>query len=488
MNMNNMALRTAIVIALGAVPPIVSAATTYAPNSPITLARELTVAVGSAVDFGSGVGTYLKIDVGAMAGREVTTTIPLEVRLTLTNGATFDTQAAANLYCEYTADFGNQVAQSVLQAAPEIATFKLPAGQFTAAAPACYYNGKIKLTNGSQGGNASYGMIASAYLNSTETPEDSIKTTVQGDVIVFKQAYGLVVTPAPVTIDVADPSLSTQFVNKALSGKMGFFQYAAATTETAMKLEDGNGGLTAVAAGDILGKATITLTGTPLQAGGFVTITINGQDCDKAADDYVKAPSSSGVVSFEVGGDDLGSAKGIGVCYVVDGVTKLSKGLVTFDATTAGDINRIPNVTVTGDKTFTKFYKNGTSVKVLTIPAPDDVNNPFNLRIYNMGATTAKVYGTLYQVDGQILGGKSSVELASVDPNAVKVFKSSDLGKVFGVTTWTGRAWMQIEGDSQQIRVQALAKTNGVMVNMSDRVLEDRGAFYRSDSKWGATK
>jgi hypothetical protein len=51
---------------------------------------------------------------------------------------------------------------------------------------------------------------------------------------------------------------------------------------------------------------------------------------------------------------------------------------------------------------------------------------------------------------------------------------------VFGLTTWGGgRAWMQIEGDSQLIRVQALAKTAGILVNMSDRVIEDSGTFKR---------
>ena len=486
MNMNNMALRTAVVIALGAVPVVGFAASLYAPGTPITLAREITVGAGGLVDFGTNADTALKIDVTKMKGREITTTIPLEVRLTLTNGATFDTQTAGVFSCDY--DAGAEAAQAVLQAAPEIATFKMPAGKFDADAPACYYKGKIKLANGSKGGDADYGMVANAYLNSTETPEDSVTATIQGSIVLFKQAYGLVVTPAPVTIDVASPSLSTQFVGKVSSGKMGIFEYATAIAVSALYIKDVNGTLAEVGAGDILDKATITLTGTPLQAGGVVTITVGGTNCDKVNDKYVKAPTSSGVVSFEIDGTDLGDENGVGVCYVVDGTTKLNKGLVTFDATATGDGNKMPSVTVVGDKTFTKFYKNGTSVKVLTIPAPDDVNNPFNLRIYNMGATTAKVYGTLYQVDGQILGGKSSVELASVDPNAVKVFKSSDLGKVFGVTTWTGRAWMQIEGDSQQIRVQALAKTNGVMVNMSDRVLEDRGAFYRSDSKWGATK
>ncbi len=485
MNMNKMALRTAVVIALGTLPTLGSA---YAPGTPLTLARELPVAAGTTLSFGGDAGTYLAIDVGTMAGRQVTKTIPLEVRLTLTNGATFATQSTPDLYCEYTgtvAANAKQSAVSVLQAAPEIATFKMPAGQFTAVSPVCYYKGSIKLTDGSKGGDASYGMIASAYLNSTETPEDSIQKTVAGDVVVFKQAFGIVVTPQAVTIDVADPSFSKQFTGKLNSGKLGIFQYKTALTNTGVMIDAG--GVTAALAGSILTKATITLTGTPLQAGGNVALEVDGQTCSKVAatNNLVKAPTSTGVVSFDVSAADMIGAnnKGAGLCYVVDGSTPINKGIVTFDITAGSDNTKTPNVSVTGDKTLTKFFKNGTSVKVLTIPAPDDINNPLNIRIYNMGATTAKVYGTLYQPDGQIIGGKTSVELASLDSNAVKVLKSSDLAKLYAVTTWTGRAWMQIEGDSQQIRVQALAKTNGVMVNMSDRVLEEDGTLKRAGTK-----
>jgi len=70
-----------------------------------------------------------------------------------------------------------------------------------------------------------------------------------------------------------------------------------------------------------------------------------------------------------------------------------------------------------------------------------------------------------------------------VDANAVKAIKVTDLKSKFGVTTWDGRAWMQIEGDSQQIRVQSLIRSGGAagpLINFSDRVLEDSGALCRS--------
>ena len=111
-----------------------------------------------------------------------------------------------------------------------------------------------------------------------------------------------------------------------------------------------------------------------------------------------------------------------------------------------------------------------------------------------MSSSKIKVYGTLYKIDGSVIG--KNVGLGDIDGNAVKVLKSGGpapanvgLANLFGVTTWGGgRAWLQIEGDSQQLRVQALAKTAGTLVNMSDRVIEDSGAFYRSDAPWELRK
>jgi hypothetical protein len=156
---------------------------------------------------------------------------------------------------------------------------------------------------------------------------------------------------------------------------------------------------------------------------------------------------------------------------------------VSFDATVTTSATSKPNVEVSGEKVAAKYYKNGTSIKILTIPDPTDTNNPFNIRIYNMGATDAGVYGTLYNTKGQLIGTANTL-LSTLKPKAVKVMKATDLGTLFGVTTWgAGRAWLQIEGDSQQIRAQAYAKTGGVLVNMSDRVIEDSGTFKRADTQ-----
>lgn len=509
MNTNNIALRAAVVIALGTVTTVASAVV-YAPGTPVILAAEqvITSTTGKIKFDGNYV---INIDMSEFAGRDISAGSPLEVKITLTNGATFTDTTAASFGCAYTGAGGlttpalpTTAAESMLngQAGESIATFKMKGGTFTAAAAEAYckFSGGIVLTSGSKEGNASYEMTVSAYLKSQAgIADDEIKKTVAGSVLAFKQAYAITMTPGQTTIDVADPSFSQKFkgTGDGKSAVLGTIEYKVTNADYANKLDTTNGTITQIGTlGDVLqGNTTFTLSGTPLMAaGGGTSVFVAWGATDAAACDAAAAaakkrtPTSAGVVTFDdVAAADMGKQV---FCYVVDGSTRVDKGIVTVDITTPTDASKRPNVSVVGDKTLSTFYKNGTSVKVLTIPDPTDGNNELNVRIYNMSSSKIKVYGTLYKMDGTVLG--KNVVLGDIDGNAIKVLKSGGpapanmgLASLFGVTTWGGgRAWLQIEGDSQQLRVQALAKTAGILVNMSDRVIEDSGAFYRSDAPW----
>jgi len=509
MNTNNIALRAAVVIALGAVPAVASA-TLYSPGLPVTLASELPFTGSNLINF-DGATYGITIDMRKFINHSIGTSAPLEIKMTLTNGATFNGVVATDLTCNYNAAGGGAVAAASKlngAASETLVTFKLPAGSFTAAAAEalCIFTGGINLTSGSKGGNAAYDMMVSSYLKSV-IADEQVQDTIAGTVVGFRQAFGIVMTPGQVTIDVADPSLSQKFVTKAnvIDGKnavLGTLKYSVVSTST-VKISDNVGTIApigTIAGGGVAGAdllptpLSITLSGTPLMAAAGGTTVSVGRGVGAVACDLigatlpaasVKNPTVSGAVSF----DDVTNLEliaGVTFCYRVDGLTRLDKGLVTFGITVPSDVNKQPNVAVTGDKVLTTFYKNGTSVKVLTIPDPTDLNNELNIRIYNMSTSSVKVYGSLYKIDGTLIGEKNTL-LGSIDPNAVKVLKSGgpapknlDLANVFKVTTWGGgRAWMQIEGDSQQIRVQAIAKTAGTMVNMSDRVIEDSGTFKR---------
>jgi hypothetical protein len=315
-----------------------------------------------------------------------------------------------------------------------------------------------------------------------------------GAVITFKQAYQVALSLNSHTIDVASPSFSTKFLSpsKAQTAEMGTVKY----TEIAgynYKLAGTPGIFTKITdpGTDILaGDTTITLSGSPLQSQGTVLIGANAADVCGLAPDFAaagnaKTASTTGIVTFSVTKAVMGAAAGVSFCYQVDGATRVSKGLITVDISTPSTAGMKPVFDIVGDKTLAKFFKNGTSVKVLTIPDPTDTNNPLNIRIYNMGGSETNVYGSLYTVAGTSVGSRNQL-LGTLKPNSVLVLKTTDLASKFQVPKWTdggvSRAWMQIEGDSQQIRVQVLAKSGGVMINMSDRVLEDSGKFKRSDT------
>ncbi len=490
MNTNNIALRAAVVIALGSVP-VVASASLFSPGNPVILAREVSQPAGAAVKFLSTdtPSHALTLSIASLKGRTVDTNFPLEVRLTLTNGATFSSPAAGDLACNYSAADGvyaAKLADSVLQGADNKVVFKLPQGRIATESPICVFSGGILMTSGSKGGDASYDMSSTAYIYSLVSPNDSVSETVQGSVVTFRQAYQMGVTPSSTTIDVSSPSFSTKFttVGSTTAASMGNLKY---TRTDGYNNTLNAGAITVISSPEtvvLAGNSEITLSGTPLQSQGTVVIAWDGDACNETITmgTNAKTASVSGIVSFSVAATNLVDTDGTSFCYIVDGATRLSKGLVTFDVTTPTTSTQTPNVSVVGDKTIAKFFKNGSSMKVLTIPDPTDLNNPLNIRIYNMGASESGIYGTLYNAKGERLG-PANQPLATLKAGAVKVLTTPQLAAVFGVKDWGvggGRAWMQIEGDSQQIRVQALAKTNGIMVNMSDRVMEDNGTTKRS--------
>jgi len=496
MNTNNIALRTAVVIALGSVPAVASA-TLFSPSNPVILAREIAPPTGALIRFSStDVPSHaLTLSITNLKGRTIDTNFPFELRLTLTNGATFSSPAAGDLACNYSAADGTpaaKVADSVLQGADNKLVFKLQQGRIATESPICVFSGLVNMTSGSKGGDASYDMSSTAYIYSTVSPNDNAFETVQGSIVTFRQAYQMGVSPSSTTIDVSSPSFSMKFAGGLTAASMGNLKYTSVNGYNNKVVAGVITQITSPAVDVLPGSSEITLSGTPLQSQGTVIIGWDGNACDDAITmgTNAKTASVSGTVSFSVVAanaagvaDGLVDADGTSFCYIVDGGTKLSKGLVTFDVTTPTNSTQMPNVSVAGDKTIAKFFKNGSSMKVLTIPDPTDLNNPFNIRIYNMGASESGIYGTLYNVKGERLG-TANLPLATLKAGAVKVLTTAQLASAFGVASWGGgRAWMQIEGDSQQIRVQALAKTNGVVVNMSDRVMEDNGTTKRSSTQ-----
>jgi len=479
MNTNKVVLRAAMATVLGLTTPHTMAGYIEIGN-PYKLATEIAVTSASEVTFPNGHG--FQIDLSAAAGRTISDTSPMEIRLSLTNGAKFSGGVdMKNFGCDYTGAAAAEAAVSMLNGAAGEAsiTFKMKDGNISSSGtPKCTVSGlNIKLYAGQQ----AYTMLSTAYLKS---PAEPVIIQTSGTVIDFTQAFGASVDGKTVTIDVTNPALSQKFVGGATLAELGTVSYTAIASSV-VKFAVGS----SVGKGDILSSLKVTLSGTPLSlASGLVVAVTAGDALGCSATDAGSflnktASSTSGVIfSFT----QASAAAGIRFCLKTDGSSRIEKGKVTIelDATGLSSPASTPNVTITNPVLAT-VVKNGASIKVLNIPNPTAADKTF-VRIYNLSNSKTSVYGTLYETAAA--GTTTAKELGKgkllgeIDPGAVKILDATAIAAIFGLSTWTGRAWMQVEGDSQQIRVQSLVRSNGTLINMSDRVLEDGGKIRRSDT------
>jgi len=485
MNTNKVILRTAIVTALGFTLPNYATAAYFEIGSPIKLATEIPVVDGDVVTYGI-TNPGIQIDMSAMAGRAISDTSPLEVRLTLTNGAKFAGAAnMADIGCDYSGNDGlvlaaapNPVAVSVLNGGEgeSTVTYKLRDGNIAGTSPKCTVSGlSIKM----YGGQKPYTMIATAYLKSNAEP---VVINTSGPIIDFAQAFGINVETKTVTIDVTSPSLSQKFAGGAVVAQLGTVSYA---TMNAVVKRDG----AALTKGDILSTLKITVSGAPLSVTNGLVLALTATDplgCTAAAGPVAKTATVASGVTFDFGATTAGA--GVMFCLKTDGANRIDKGKVNIDLTAVGanGSSFSPNVTISSSL-LTTVNKNGASIKVLNIPNPTSIDKTF-VRIYNLSGAKTSVYGTLYEQGGGTTAGKELGKgklLGEIDTGAVKILDATGIAAIFGVSTWIGKAWLQIEGDSQQIRVQSLIRSAGAtgpLIDMSDRVLEDGRALCRSDT------
>lgn len=480
MNMNKTVLRTAIATALGFASPYLMA-NVFEIGNPVKLSTELKVNDGDEVVFATGSG--FKMDISAAAGRTVSDTSPMEVRFTLTNGAKFSSVTMAKFACDFKSPHGETGAVSMLNGAAgdTTVTFKLRDGIISASTPTCALSGvNVKL----YGGQQAYTIMASAYLKSNADP---IIINTSAPLIDFNQAYGAGISQKTVTIDVTNPSLSQKFVGSQTIADLGSLSYTAVSTTTTYKIAAA--GVTAIGKSDVMSTLKATLSGTPLSVDGKV-IAVSGNYAGGCTANFAATPpmltAAASGVTFSIGATTA-SLGAVTFCLQTSGTVRLEKGKITLGLDSTSPSGSTPNVTLTSP-TLTNVIKNGASIKILNIPNSTTTTDKALIRVYNMSSAKASVYGTLYETGGGTAAGKvigSGKLLAEIDAGSVAVLDSAGLEKIFGAS-WTGRAWMQIEGDTQQIRAQSLVRSGGVggtLINLSDRILEDGGKLCRSDTQ-----
>lgn len=514
----NHALRIAVLCLLGAASHETMADVAW--GTPMVAASEIgSISAGTPVTLGH------VTNVPILTSKNILNTTFYYVKLTLTGGATFssDVDNANKLSCKYSAAEAYGTTPVLVQIPGKDkneVTYLLSSGTLAADAACQLPNLQIALNSGIK--TDGYGLQAFVNYNTVEASTTSTNST---PLLTFAQALSVkaetVNSNGKVTVDVRSPSLSKGFVKAASN---------AATDYTAIKpigkISYSNGagvklldGSTNARPSDYISKFSITVSGLPLAAAAGADGQVRSGGLFLAADETCAAYFSGGApveVSpvaktqmFEVvSGSVTLNVESIStnlngrspvVCMMANGLTSLPKGTVKFSVAVTPISPATPNVTVV-DNTLSSFVKNGASVKVLNIPSSTNYADASFIRIYNMSDAEATVYGTLYNqgstdasgVDtgGGTVIGKENIELGKIPARSVIVVSPSpanastiNLTNLVG-TTWEGKAWMQVESDVQQLRVQALVRTGGaggVTVNVSERIKSDGECVQRSN-------
>ncbi len=509
----NYALRMAVLCLLGGATQGAMAVTW---GTPMSVASEAgTIAENTSVTIGALDGIPI------ITNKNILNTTFYYVKLKLTDGAVFgsNVDTTDKLTCNY--DAGNATDPEVLVQVPgkdkSEVTYQLSSGQLVAGATCSLPGLVIKLNSGQK----EYKLEAFVNYN---TVEGSTTATNTMTLLSFTQALSakpeILGTDGRVTVDVRSPSLSKGFLKLAgnVAGDytavmpIGKVSYANASNVKTI------GGAAAVP-GDYITDFSITVSGLPIAAAAETAGQIRSGGLFLATNETCGTYLAGGTVSFPLSNSNvvavtagsatlkvaqanvntLNGATPPVICMAANGVTSLPKGTVKFSVVATQNGTSAPNTTVVSNELST-FVKNGASIKVLNIPSSTNATDASFIRIYNMSDAEATVYGTLYNqgttdasgVDtggGEIIGtenmvlgkipGKGVIVVSPAPANTATTNLTTLAGK-----TWEGKAWMQIESDVQQLRVQALIRTGGmggVTVNASDRVKADGECVQRSD-------
>jgi len=512
----NYALHMAIACLLGGVTVAHEAMAVDWGTIATYASEEGTIADGQSIVISGGLAK-----IPLITGKNISNTASYYVKLTLKGGARFgsDVDNTNKLTCLYDgAAAGPEVIVQIPGMDKTEVTYQLNSGALGAAATCTLPSLSIKLYSGQK----DYSI--EAFVNYDKLNDVSTATNAT-TLVTFAQALSAkpeVVgsNASKVTVDVRTPSLGKGFVaadgiaaNYTAIKAIGKVSY---TNGSSIKKLDGNN----AAPADFITKFSITVSGLPIAAGAEIAGQTRSGALFLGTDETCKTYFSAGTtVSFPLSVADVAVATAGTVtldittpanlnklastypvvCMVANGVTSLPKGSVKVNVTTSQTPGKLPNTTMSSNDLST-FVKNGASVKVLNIPGASNATDTAFIRIYNMSDTEATVYGTLYNqgvtdaagvdTDGGTILGTENMTLAKIPAKGMVVVSplpanssTVDLKALVG-QDWSGKAWMQIESDVRQLRVQALIRTGGaggVTVNSSDRVKAEGECVQRSD-------
>ena len=211
-----------------------------------------------------------------------------------------------------------------------------------------------------------------------------------------------------------------------------------------------------LASGDLLAaNSVLTVSGDfSAAAANGVTLSIGGGTDPETL--------NGSEATFLVPAANLTTAGNFTINYQVTGTDPIAQGPITASISYDTEANAVISDQDLG--TLTVLEKNGDSKVVLNIPRPDGMDAAF-IRITNASAADGTVFGRLYAQDGtELWSGTLNDNLAG---HATMVISPSDWESLTGLSTWSGRSRLVVEGEVPNLEVLGLIRTGGVLTNMS---------------------
>jgi len=223
----------------------------------------------------------------------------------------------------------------------------------------------------------------------------------------------------------------------------------------------------------------ISLAGTPLVAGGttgrvFVTYN-NAATATCGGTKLVSAAGGDSAITFSAVAPPAGVASThLGFCLGVTGqaipagtITVSITGTPNTDAlsTPAAAAYQISSLVASGT-TLGTITRNGSSTEVVNLPPSTNADAGY-LRVYNNSVAAGAVTANVYNESGTALATNCTLS-SSLAANATLVLAASAVETACFITPpASGRYRVVVNGAFSTMRAQGLARTGGVLVNLS---------------------
>jgi len=225
----------------------------------------------------------------------------------------------------------------------------------------------------------------------------------------------------------------------------------------------------------IMTTGTVTINGDLLAGVQNITLA-KGPLCANPSSAPAGVPSSGSVTIAGIPQSELtafaGAPLGLNICATVAGTTTLNGGQLTAVLTGGNVTNFTPDLGPSGN--LVNVGINGARVRVLQVPSSTNTDLAF-IRFYNTSSQDTIVRGTLYGMDGKVIGTENSVLFDALKSNDVEVLDAAKLQTKVGATgPWTGKAWLLVQAEIEpaSFKVQGLLRTPAnILVNLSTDAL-----------------